>query len=264
MVTANRRRLCRRAIRCYNRQTYPNRELVVVDDGEQSLDPVLDAVPDSELSYVELSPDSDRPLGALRNIALDAASGDFLTQWDDDDWYHSDRVREQAEVLLEGYDACCLHGTLMHLDSEEYFFHPYVGYLSDGVPGTIMHRNDGNIRYPEKRRAEDTVYLKGWKKKRFKLLSKLKNHLFIRCFHGENTWEKDHFMTRMRNTIPDAVYYFWYNIVNDNLFDHPRFKISERSRESFRRYLEDTMELDLIQTPTISEDRLRSHLSDLP
>ena len=223
MVTANRRRLCRRAIRCYNRQTYPNRELVVVDDGEQDLTPALTAVPEQELRYVELPSNEDYVLGHLRNVALDAASGELCAQWDDDDWYHPERLERQAQVLQDGNDACCLRGTLMHVDSPRYVDHPYIGYLDDGVPGTILHRRDPDIRYPEMRRAEDTAYLQEWRARRYALLPKSETHLFIRCYHGENTWEKDHFLTRIRNTIPDAIAYVWCQFVWDDIFRHPRF-----------------------------------------
>jgi glycosyltransferase involved in cell wall biosynthesis len=249
MVTANRRDLCRRSIRCYNRQTYPNRELVVVDDGEQDLTPALKAVPDDELVYVPLDPDPSNFLGRLRNVTLEAANGEILTQWDDDDWYHPERIEKQARVLQNGYDACCLYGALMHIDSEKYVDHPYVGYLEDGVPGSIMHRRSQTIRYPEIRRAEDTVYLDEWRAKRYTMLPGSEAHLFIRCFHGSNTWEKKHFLTRMRNTVPDALAYVWHRFVRGDLFQHPRFHLTDEARRAFEMYLNDSRDLDLLETP---------------
>jgi glycosyltransferase involved in cell wall biosynthesis len=245
MVTADRRRLCRRAICCYKRQTYPDRELVVVDDGEQDLLPVLSAVPDEELTYVQLESDKNYTLGRLRNVALESANGQFMAQWDDDDWYHPERIETQAQVLRDGYEACCLQGTLMHIDSPKYVDHPYIGYLEDGVPGTIMHRSDPEIRYPEIRQAEDSAYLQKWKDKKYKII-KNKTHLFIRCFHGDNTWKKGHFLTRIRNTIPDALSYIWHKYFMKDMFEHSRFKISKKDKESFEKYIEDSSKLGLL------------------
>jgi len=245
MVTADRRRLCRRAVRCYNRQTYPNRELVVVDDGKQDLSPVLQSVPDDELAYVQLASDKDYVLGRLRNVSLEAATGQFRAQWDDDDWYHPRRLETQVQCLQEGYDACCLHGTLMHIDSPKYVDRPYIGYLQDGVPGTIMHRPAPEIRYPEMQREEDSAYLDKWRKQRYTQIT-FNTHLFIRCFHGNNTWCKKHFLTRIRNTIPDAISYVWYRYICGSPFQHSRFQLSEKDREAFERYQEESIDLGLL------------------
>jgi len=247
MVTADRRALCRRSIRCFQRQTYPHRELVVVDDGAEDLAPVLADLPADQVRYVKLERKPENVLGHLRNVALDNASGAFVTQWDDDDWYHAERLEKQVGVLQQGYDACSLHGALMHIDSPEYIDHPYVGYLDDGVPGSIMHRRDPSIRYPEMRRAEDTVYLNDWREKRYTILPGSAAHLFIRCFHGSNTWEKKHFLTRIRNTVPDALAYVWYRFVKNDLFQHPRFQLTEKAWAAFETYMQDSRELGLLE-----------------
>lgn len=245
MVTADRPALCRRAIRCYNRQTYPNRELVVVEDSTTDLAPVLADVPAGELVHRHVNPDRDLSLGALRNLSLEAARGDLLTQWDDDDWYHRERVAHQVAALHDGYDACCLHGALMHVASPRMMQHPYIGYLPDGVPGTIMHRRNASIRYPELARAEDSVFLKAWPETRRVQLPREASHLFIRCYHGDNTWEKTHFLTRMRNTPRDFLLYAWHRFVRGDLFGHPRFQLYPEARAAFVQYLEDSVALGL-------------------
>lgn len=248
MVTADRAQLMRRSVRCYQRQTYPNRELVVVDDGDADLSPVLADLPDEEVTYVTLDPNTDYVLGTLRNVALDEASGAYLTQWDDDDWCHRTRLEKQAAVLDDGADACALHGTLMHLDAPEYFYAPYIGLLDDGVPGSIMHRRDDDARYPDMPRAEDTVYLDHWLEQDYRLLPASEAaHLFIRCFHGDNTWEKKHFLTRMRNTPRDAIAYVWHRYVRGDLSRHRRFQLSDAARDAFETYLHDSADLGLFQ-----------------
>lgn len=244
-VTANRKHLMKRAIRCFQNQTYKNKELVIIDDGEQDLDELLTSLPADEISYIKLENKPENTLGKLRNRSLEEASGDFLVQWDDDDWYHPERIAIQAQTLRKGYDACCLSGALMHLNEEPYMQHPYVGYLPDGIPGSIMHRADSDIRYPHTRRAEDTVYLNEWMNRRYLQLSDEYSHLFIRCYHGSNTWEKDHFLRRVRNNPKDAILYFWYKIVKGKLFDHPKFQLTDDQHTAFNQYVEDSRNLKL-------------------
>lgn len=247
MVTADRPRLMRRSLRCYRRQTYPNRELVVVDDGKTDLSALLHPLPADELTYVPLSPSPNHVLGHLRNVALENASGTYVTQWDDDDWYHNERLERQAAVLDDGADACALHGTLMHLDTPTYFSHPYIGLLDEGVPGSIMHRRDETAHYPNLARAEDTAYLDHWLDRDYRLLPSSASHLFIRCFHGDNTWEEEHFLSRMRNTLWDAVAYSWHRYVRGDLFQHRRFQLSDAARSAFQTYLRDSLDLNLFQ-----------------
>lgn len=245
-VTANRKHLMKRAVRCFQNQTYSNKELVIVDDGDQDLGEILATLPSHQVNYVKLEKKPENTLGKLRNRSLDEATGDFFVQWDDDDWYHPKRIAVQARTLMDGYDACCLSGALMHLDEKPYMQYPYIGYLPDGIPGSIMHRADADIRYPHKRRAEDTVYLNKWMEKRYLQLDDNYSHLFIRCYHGDNTWEKEHFLRRIRNNPKDAVLYVWHKFVKGDLFEHPRFRLTEKQKEAFEKYLSSSKELNLL------------------
>lgn len=245
MVTANRKHLASRAVQCFLNQTYENKELVIIDDGDEDYSPVLKDVPDNQLTYIKLEKEPDFVLGKLRNVSLNEAQGDFLIQWDDDDWYHPQRVEIQAGILEQGYDACCLSAALMHLDTEPFIHHPYIGYLPNGIPGSIMHRRSEHIRYPETRRAEDTVYLKEWMQKRYHKLDKHYNHLFLRAYHGNNTWEKEHFQRRIRNSFGSMLAYFWHKTIKGDLFGHPRFQLTEDQQEAFESYLELSEKLNL-------------------
>lgn len=246
MVTANRKHLAQRAIQCYLNQTYKNKELVVIDDGDEDYSSVLINVPEQELRYIRLEKEPDFVLGKLRNKSLDAASGDYLIQWDDDDWYHADRIAIQAEVLDKGYNACCLSSSLMHLDTPEFLEHPYVGILPDGIPGSIMHRRSEEIRYPETRRAEDSVYLDEWMKLKYHKIDHSYNYLFLRAFHGDNTWEQEHFVRRIRNSPSSFLQYIWHAKIRGNLFGHPRFQLSAKAQQAFDEYLDISRQLKLI------------------
>ena len=247
MVTANRSALARRAVQCYLQQTYPNKELVIVDDGEEDYGPVLTEVPADELRYIKLKPAPGQVLGTLRNRSLEEATGDLMAQWDDDDWYHPERIERQAGVLQMGADACCLAGSLMHVDHPDYFDLPYVGYLPDGIPGTIVHRRDDSIRYPSERAGEDTTFLDHWRQKRYTKLPADQAGLFIRCFHGSNTWEMNHFVRRMRNSPAKLVRYLFYRYVMGDLSRHPLFRLEALVQEAFETYLQESRDLHLFR-----------------
>ncbi|KQM98796.1 glycosyltransferase family 2 protein [Sphingomonas sp. Leaf25] len=238
MVTANRAALARRAVDCFLRQTWRNRELVVVDDGTQDYTPLFAAIPADRLIYDRVAKTPDNTLGRLRNRSLDRATGAIVAQWDDDDWYHPERLARQAAVLTGGKGACVLRGTLMHLDAPGWFDHPYVGTLEPGVPGSIVHRADPAARYPEKRRGEDTDFLHHWSREAIGVLDS--PGLFVRAFHGSNTWERDHFERRVRNTPAAAIEYALRRLLPGGMWRHSRFRLDAATRAAFTAFVADS------------------------
>ncbi len=123
MPTYNRRAFAPLALEYFRRQTYPNRELIVVDDGS---DPVGDLV-DSwatdagaangsrgvSVRYVRLH--RRHTVGAKRNIACEAARGDVVLHWDDDDWHAPRRIAFQVDALAaSGLEICGLQRLLFY------------------------------------------------------------------------------------------------------------------------------------------------------
>jgi len=70
--------------------------------------------------------------------------------------------------------------------------------------------------------------------------------LFLRAYHGSNTWEKDHFKRRIRNSPSALLQYIWNAVIKNDLFGHPRFQLSDKAAEAFKQYLEQSRELDLL------------------
>lgn len=245
VVTADRRRFLRRSLLAFQAQTYPHRELVVVDDGREPLDDLLAALPAGQVQYIRLEKEPENTLGRLRNISIEAAGGDYLTIWDDDDWYHPDRLSIQVSALQGRCDSCIMSSALIHIDSPEFFLHPFLARFPGGVPATLLFKNDRVPRYPELRRGEDAVFLKAWKSRPQARLDESSAHLQIRCHHGRNTWDRDHFVHRLTKTPRDAASYAWSKFVRRDLFRHRGFRLSARSREAFGLFLKDSRRVDL-------------------
>jgi len=88
-----------------------------------------------------------RALGALRNMAVDAASGDYVVQWDDDDWFHPRRIELQMAALRNAtgrlvHTACFMTEWIFRLDDE---FHLCRSSL---WPGSLLCRRAVMPRYP--------------------------------------------------------------------------------------------------------------------
>jgi glycosyltransferase involved in cell wall biosynthesis len=98
MPTYNRRGLIRVALKCYLSQDWPDKELVVVDDGTDIVrDLIEQLVPDAVYVYLA----EKQTIGTKRNLACEAASGEVICHFDDDDWSAAGRIRDQVTRLLE-------------------------------------------------------------------------------------------------------------------------------------------------------------------
>ncbi len=102
MPTTGARRWCiPLAIRCFQRQSYPNKELVIVGDGD---DPIADLVPaDSpRIRYVHLP--ERIALSDKYNACVEAARADWIALWADDDWHSPRRLSvsmAETHALIE-------------------------------------------------------------------------------------------------------------------------------------------------------------------
>ncbi len=115
MPTFNRRRFVPTAIDHFRRQGWPDKELIVVDDGS---DCVRDLIPDDpQIVYVRL--DTRASIGKKRNLACERARGEIVAHWDDDDWHAPDRLQVQAQALLASTADLCGITRLLFCNPEE-------------------------------------------------------------------------------------------------------------------------------------------------
>lgn len=91
MPTKDRLRFVPRAIRCFQQQTYPNKELLILDDGRQGLPELIPN--DPQIRYARTARVAS--LGWKRNLACEMSRGEYIAHWDDDDWSSAARLAAQ-------------------------------------------------------------------------------------------------------------------------------------------------------------------------
>jgi glycosyltransferase involved in cell wall biosynthesis len=249
MVTRNRSHLARRAVHCFAKQTWTNKELVVIDDGTEDYEPILEPYRARCLIHYHRVPEQPgHHLGALRNQSLSRANGDLCAQWDDDEWYHPDRLTVQMRALdRQNLDAVLLRWTLMHMDTEPFVEHPFRGQVRKGTPGTILHRRT-DVQYRNAPRREDSWFRGALARAgRLGLVEQPHSHLFIRCFHGANTWDVRHFTRRLRQTLPDKIRYLRARFLARDLLSHPLFRLTDLERASFTQFVRDSHALGILK-----------------
>lgn len=192
----------RTAIAAFQAQTHPHRELVVVVDasahpaGRRALAEMLRGAGPAPVRVTEAP--GEPTLGALRNISLEAAAGNLVCQWDDDDICHPGRLSAQLMSLRSGaHEAVLLEDLLQFFPARRtLYWTSWRATEAGGHPGTLMMRRSAAVRYPETgpqaRLGEDLALAKALRSRA--LLGTLAGspHLFAYVSHGANSWDDSH------------------------------------------------------------------------
>ncbi len=205
MLSRDRPEMAARAMRSFRDQTYPRLELVVVSQGTAAYRQLLARLGREQgagnVRVVGAGP--GLTLGALRNLAVDAAAGELVCQWDDDDGHHPERVARQVQTLVEEGARACYLTEHLHLVAPSRRVYWIDWTLNEArpdeyrvFPPTVLMVRDPALRYPEEgsraMHGEDlslaaqlfrggrvaTVRASGW--------------LYLYVFHGANQMPKAH------------------------------------------------------------------------
>jgi O-antigen biosynthesis protein len=152
-LTRNRREWLPKAIACFQLQTYANRELLIVADG----DDVADLVPsDPRIFLVYTAP--GLCVGRKRNFGCATARCPLIAHWDDDDWSAPTRLAHQVKRLQETGKAVTGFHSLKFTDGARWW--QYNGAASYVCGTTLCYRQDHWWHYPfaEKQIGQDEEF----------------------------------------------------------------------------------------------------------
>ncbi len=153
----------------FDRQTYRERELVIVDSSEQ---PFKCDRPDVRVVRAPVGTN----VPAKRNLALDAARGSIVAWFDDDDWQHPERL-ERLVALLRDEAPFAGSSRSWFVDLHSDGCQPYSGHRSIIFNGAGFRADLARaIRFDERiRKASDTVWMR-----EFRTRHKAKGELLAR------------------------------------------------------------------------------------
>jgi glycosyltransferase involved in cell wall biosynthesis len=188
MVTKNRSELAKRALQCFLRQTYPVKELVILDDGEDLLlENVVRGLEDKRVKFFRI-PSTGKTLGELRNAALALTRGEYVCQWDDDDISDPQRLEVQmAAILVHHVDACLLQRHIVWFPDAHRLAISEVRRWES----SFVCRKSKVPAYPILSKGEDTPVIEEIAKGKYLWLDYPR--LYVYVYHGKNTWDTSHF-----------------------------------------------------------------------
>lgn len=193
MPTSNRPLFLSQAITYFRRQKYPNKELVIVDDG--TIDSGELITRNKNIRYIRLN--RKATVGHKRNVAAKHSKGAIIAHWDDDDWYAPDRLQYQVEVMLKRKTQVCGLATEYFYDVSKNRYWSCLPelharmFFADINGRSIMYAKavwENHTRYPDISLAEDARFLKNLLKRKVRI-TKLENcNQLIYIRHPANAW----------------------------------------------------------------------------
>lgn len=190
MPTYDRPAFIPRAIRYFLNQDYPNKELLIVDDGAEA---VSELIPDDEqIRYIRL--DNKIRLGAKRNYCVEESRGDLIMHWDDDDWMAPYRISYQVNELFKyKVEVCGLQQMLFyHLERRTGWLYRYpINQRSWLAGGSLLYTKKfwEKSPFPDIQRASDTKFIWSQKLDSYRVLEDYR--FYIAMIHNHNTSPKN-------------------------------------------------------------------------
>lgn len=190
-----------RAVVCFKRQSYPNKELVILleECNRDSIEAMEKELHNTEnIKIIIQEHDTENKLGQLRNIAINYASGKYICQWDDDDWYHSNRLQLQYDQLnnFPNTLGCVLTQWVIY---DAVTQDAYISIKRNWEGSILCERKIAleNL-YQNIEKGEDTPLIDFLFKNKKLCFIDTMPYLYIYCYHGNNTWSYEHFNAFMR------------------------------------------------------------------
>lgn len=195
-------------IACFRAQTYQNKQLIILyeDHDQTTIEYIKKQTFPDDTKVIEVSSDPKKTLGELRNIAIEQADGEFICQWDDDDWYHVNRLQYQFDALTkaERLGSILRHWLIFDATKNKL----YISHARNWE-GSILCSKELFLlkKYDESSRGEDTAVVEYFCENEYLVSINEITGMYMYVYHGSNTWDFEHFnkiFDRCKEVIADS------------------------------------------------------------
>lgn len=215
-ITYKRINYLQRAILCFNVQTHPKKELIIIyqDNDELTIQFLIDnpsygifklknknvaiqRKPNSNIKFIEVS--KALSLGTKRNLSIDFAKGDLVCIWDDDDYFPPNRLSDQLTFLdFSGKSANTLSSLVLYHEKSSKFY--VSNNRNTGWEGSLMCKKSKIGKYHDLNKKEDTPVIDDLLNKN-ELSIMQSPELYIYFLHNKNTSGEGHFEEMLNYAI---------------------------------------------------------------
>ncbi|GAB5473924.1 MAG: hypothetical protein Mars2KO_20230 [Maribacter sp.] len=165
--------------------------MIVYDDDDIETKLFLKGITCEDISIYEVKRSNETTLGCLRNYAIEKSRGQYVCQWDDDDWYHTARLEYQFEATrISGFPATIMAQWLIFDSTSNRSFVSHKRLWE----GSLLCEKSAiaGLSYDDYDIGEDTSFVQRLDEENKIYYIEDVPNLYIYVFHGENTWDANH------------------------------------------------------------------------
>ena len=101
MVAKDRLSLIKSSIKCFSKQTYKNKELVILCHGsDKTINAIKKYIKDFDECIKLITIEGNLSFWFLKNLIIELSTGDVICNWEDGDLYHPIRLTTQLRAIL--------------------------------------------------------------------------------------------------------------------------------------------------------------------
>lgn len=190
-ITRNRAWFTERAIHYANTQTYPKIEIIVADGTPVEAASGWHFPRDHRrypLTWINLPPEANT--GTARNIANDAARGEVIVHFDDDDWQSARRVEKQVTALAGAAELVQTSDVFMwwlERGAARYYHQPGQADFVLGATLAYFRSFWKAYPFPEDVIGEDPPFVRRARELGLRVVDMRDPSLLVYLVHGRNT-----------------------------------------------------------------------------
>ena len=151
--------LAAQALQCFLNQTWPHKELIIVDDSEQRAFPVVPSAPNI-FYWAEVG---HKTIAAKRNLAAGRAHGAVIIHWDSDDHSEPGRMKDQVERLTTWAAEATGYHSMIFMDQEHRLAWKYHGAMNTALGSSLCYLKTFWQKHPfppERITGEDSWFVR--------------------------------------------------------------------------------------------------------
>jgi glycosyltransferase involved in cell wall biosynthesis len=191
LPTKNRAAFIPHAITSYQSQTYPNKELVIFDNGDDETEALLPS--DPSIRYYRIA--GSRTTGEMRNHCAKFSKGEFICHFDSDDWSAPGRVTDQVTRLgvhgvVTGYHAMLFYD---ERDGKSYWWRMPHSAIRYALGTSLCYRRVWwrHHPFPSLRVGEDIRFFQQALREAYRLVTTVPaERLMVARVHAQQTSRK--------------------------------------------------------------------------
>jgi glycosyltransferase involved in cell wall biosynthesis len=173
----------------FESQNYPNRELIISfpESDHETKDLVTQLVHGSSIRIIPIERADSITIGEAKNDAILQCNGEYICNWDDDDWYHSARVSHQLSQMIN-FGKFSQGSILTNILLYDAILKKAYLSAECQLEGTLLCRKKviGQQPYTHANQEEGEAVIDFMQKS--KILHEISDspYLYVHVFHGEN------------------------------------------------------------------------------